>query len=377
MTMASKNSSGGILGELPMDRLMTEAMDLGKALTKHGMDRVGGGLDSVTSKLNDIGGAGVGDVAKGAAGVVKGDNPVKGGAQMVKGGTKSAAGKVKDSVGDAVDKITPGGGNSSKSDTKVTNILQTVDVPVPRQVAYEEWTQFEEFPSFMKKVENVNQDEDDVVTWKAQIFWSHRTWKATIIDQVPPERIVWKSEAEKGRVDGAVTFHELAPDLTRVMVSLEYHPQGLFEKTGNIWRAQGRRVRAELRHFRRHVSNHTLVNQDEVEGWTGEIHDGDVDQNPKKSSDQDSAAKKSTAKKSAPAKKSTAKKSAPAKKSTAKKSTAKKSAPAKKTAAKKSTAKKSTAKKSAPAKKTAAAKKSTAKKSTSSTRKKQSSRSGS
>jgi uncharacterized membrane protein len=375
--MASKKDAG-IVEQLPVDRLMSEAMDLGKALAKHGLDRVGGGLDNVTSRLNDIGGPGVGDVAKGAVGVVKGDSPAKGGAKMVKGGTKAAAGKVKDSVGDAVDKVTPGGGNGNKADVKVTNILETVDVPVPRQVAYEEWTQFEEFPSFMKKVENVNQEDDDVVTWKAQIFWSHRTWKAKIVDQVPPERIVWKSEAEKGRVDGAVTFHELAPDLTRVMVSLEYHPQGFFEKTGNIWRAQGRRVRAELRHFRRHVSNHTLVNQDEVDGWTGEIHDGDVDQNPKKSTD-----KKSTAKKSAPAKKTAAKKSAPAKKSTAKKSTTKKSAPAKKTAAKKSapakksTAKKSTAKKSAPAKKTAAAKKSTAKKSTASTRKKQSSRSGS
>jgi uncharacterized membrane protein len=361
--MASK-SNAGVVEQLPVDRLMSEAMDLGKALAKHGLDRFGGGLDNITSKLNDVGGAGVGDVAKGAVGVVKGDSPAKGGAQMVKGGTKAAAGKVKDSVEDAVDKITPGGGNSSKSDVKVTNILQTVDVPVPRQVAYEEWTQFEEFPSFMKKVENVNQEEDDVVTWKAQIFWSHRTWKATIIDQVPPERIVWKSEAEKGRVDGAVTFHELAPDLTRVMVSLEYHPQGFFEKTGNLWRAQGRRVRAELRHFRRHVSNHTLVNQDEVEGWTGEIHDGDIDQNPKKST-----AKKSSAKESTPAKKSTAKKST-AKKSTAKKSTTKKSTPAKKTAAKKSTpakksaaARKSSATKSAPAKKSAA-KKSTAKKST-------------
>jgi uncharacterized membrane protein len=374
--MASK-SKGGVVEQLPVDRLMSEAMDLGKALAKHGLDRVGGGLDNVTSKLNDVAGAGVGDVAKGAVGVVKGDSPVKGGAQMVKGGTKAAAGKVKDSVGDAVDKLTPGGGNDDEPDLKVTNIVESVDVPVPRQVAYEEWTRFEEFPSWMKKVENVNQEEDDVVTWKAQIFLSHRTWKATIIDQVPPERIVWKSEADKGRVDGAVTFHELAPDLTRIMMSLEYHPQGLFERTGNLWHAVGRRARLELKHFRRHVANHTLVKQDEVEGWTGEIHDGDIDQNPKKSTD-----KKSTAKKSTPAKKSTAKKST-AKKSTAKKSTPAKKSPAKKTAAKKSTpakaaaARKSTPTKSSPAKKTAAkktaAKKSSAKKSTA----KKSSRSGS
>jgi uncharacterized membrane protein len=384
--MAGKDTNRGIVDELPLDRLMEEALGLGKAFAKHGLDRFGGGLDSVTSKLNEVGGPGVSDMAKGAGRMVTDKNPIKGGAEMVKGGTKAAAGKVKDSVGDAVDAVTPGG-KSDEPDLKVTNIVESIDVPVPRQVAYEEWTQFEEFPSFMKKVENVSQEDDDVVTWKAQVFWSHRTWKAKIIEQVPPERIVWKSEAEKGRVDGAVTFHELAPDLTRVLVSLEYHPQGLFERTGNLWRAQGRRVRLELKHFRRHIANHTLLHQGEVDGWTGEIHDGDVDKNPQKSAPKKSSssggstATKSTAKKST-ANKSTANRST-AKKSTAKKSssggrsTAQKSAPAKKTAA----ARKSTPKKSAPAKKTTAkkapAKKSTAKKSTSSPRKRQTARSGS
>jgi len=382
--MASKSQGGGLADELPLDRLASEAMGLGKALVQHGI-----------GKLN--GGPGVSDVVKGAGNLVA-DNPVKGGAEMLKGGGKAAgkaaAGKVKDSVGGALDAVTPNGSKDSEPDLKVTNIVESVDVPVPRQVAYEEWTRFEEFPTFMKKVENVKQEDDDVVTWKAQIFWSHRTWKATIVDQVPPERIVWNSEADKGRVDGAVTFHELAPDLTRVLVSLEYHPQGLFEKTGNIWRAQGRRVRAELKHFRRHVANHTLIHQDDVDGWTGEIHDGDVDENPngskqsssgspaKKSPAKKSTAKKSTAKKSA-TKKSTAKTSSPAKKSssarsssTAKKAPAKKTpakkTPAKKTAAAKAPAKKSSARK-APAKKSPAkkapakstARRSTAKKSTS------------
>jgi uncharacterized membrane protein len=303
-------------------------MGLGRALAKHGIERLNGG-------------PGVSDAVKGAGHLVADKNPVKGGAEMLKGGGKAAAGKVKDSVGSAVDAVTPNGGKDGEPDLKVTNIVESVDVPVPRQVAYEEWTRFEEFPTFMKKVENVSQEEDDVLTWKAQIFWSHRTWKAKIVEQVPPERIVWKSEAEKGKVDGAVTFHELAPDLTRVLVTLEYHPQGLFERTGNLWRAQGRRVRLELKHFRRHVANHTLINQDDVDGWTGEIHDGQVQEQPRKrSAAKKSTAKKSTAKKSSPAKRSTAKKS------TAKKSTAKKSSPAKRSTAKKSTAKKSTAKKS-------------------------------
>jgi hypothetical protein len=64
--------------------------------------------------------------------------------------------------------------------------------------------------------------------------------------------------------------------LTRVLVVLEYHPQGLFERTGNMWRAQGRRVRLELKHFRRHVMTEALLHPDEVEGWRGEIHDSEV-----------------------------------------------------------------------------------------------------
>jgi uncharacterized membrane protein len=373
--MASKKQSSGVLDQLPVDRLMAEVFDFGRAFAKHGMGRVTGGLESITEKFGDVADApGVSDVAKGASSIVKDGNPVKGGAEMVKGGGKAAASKVKDSVGGAVDAVTPGGSKSKQNgtDLKVTNIVESVDVPVPREIAYEQWTQFEEFPSFMKKVENVSQEEDDVLTWKAQIFWSHRTWKAKIVEQVPPERIVWKSEAEKGKVDGAVTFHELAPDLTRVLVSLEYHPQGLFEKTGNIWRAQGRRVRAELKHYRRHIANHTILKQDEIDGWTGEIHDGEVEQNPDRSSDSGTA-KKSAAKKSAAKKSGSARKSSSAKKSS---SAAKKSSPAKKSsspakksgsAKKSSPAKKSAAKKSSPAKKSAA-KKSASKRSTGSRR---------
>jgi hypothetical protein len=128
----------------------------------------------------------------------------------------------------------------------------------------------------MKKVENVEAEEETKLEWKAQIFWSHRTWEATILEQIPNERIVWRSKGEKGHVDGAVTFHEIGPNLTRIMVVLEYYPQGLFEKTGNIWRAQGRRARAELRHFKRHVMTRSILEPDEIEGWRGVIEDGEV-----------------------------------------------------------------------------------------------------
>jgi hypothetical protein len=128
----------------------------------------------------------------------------------------------------------------------------------------------------MKKVESVEQASDEKLNWKAKIVWSHRTWEATIVDQIPDQQIVWRSKGAKGHVDGSVTFHELAPNLTRILLVMEYYPQGLFERTGNIWRAQGRRSRLELKHYRRHVMNNVILQPDEVEGWRGEIHDSQV-----------------------------------------------------------------------------------------------------
>ena len=164
-------------------------------------------------------------------------------------------------------------GNKSGMDS---SILETIEVNVPVRTAYNQWTQFKDFPSFMKKVESVEQEADEKLTWKAQIFLSHRSWESTIIEQVPEERIVWKSKGSKGSVDGAVSFHELAPDLTRVMLVLQYHPQGFVEMTANLWRAQGRRVRLELKHFVRHVMTETVLHPDEVPGWRGEIRDCQV-----------------------------------------------------------------------------------------------------
>jgi uncharacterized membrane protein len=169
-----------------------------------------------------------------------------------------------------------GGGSSQNKGLKVTTIVESIDVGVPVKLAYDQWTRFTDFPSFMKKVEDVEQVEDDQLEWKAQILWSHRNWKSTIVEQVPDRRIVWTSEGQKGSVDGAVSFHELGPELTRIMLVLQYHPQGFFERTANLWRAQGRRVRLELKHFVRHVMNEAILHPDEVEGWRGEIHDGDI-----------------------------------------------------------------------------------------------------
>jgi hypothetical protein len=251
-----------------LDQLKDSGRELMGNLGHKALGTVNDKLSGVTDKLTDIGGGGPIGKAVGKAGEAKakGDSPVA-------GGLKGAVSGIKDKVTGGG---SGGGGGGGGKATKSTNIIESIDVGVPLSVAYNQWTEFGEFPSFMKKVENVEAQEDTKLTFKAQIFLSHRTWEATILEQVPDERIVWRSKGEKGHVDGSVTFHELAPNLTRILVVLEYYPQGLFEKTGNLWRAQGRRARAELRHFRRHVMTRTILEPDEVEGWRGVIEDGEV-----------------------------------------------------------------------------------------------------
>src|SRR3954471_20269202 len=251
----------------PIDRLKDVSQDALKALGDKVMSSVGDRLTGVTDKLEGVAeGNPLGKAAvKGAKAKAEGDNPLL-------AGVKGAASGLKD-------KVTGGGGGGSKGGgdaTKSTNIIESIDVGVPLTVAYNQWTEFGGFPTFMKKVENVEAEEDNKLTFKAQIFLSHRQWEATITEQIPDERIVWRSKGDKGHVDGSVTFHELGPNLTRILVVLEYYPQGLFEKTGNLWRAQGRRARAELRHFRRHVMTRTILDAEEVEGWRGRIEDGEV-----------------------------------------------------------------------------------------------------
>jgi uncharacterized membrane protein len=249
-----------------MDKLKAAGSGLLKAAGQKALDSAGEHVGGLTDRLEDIAGGGPikQAVVKGAEAKMSGESPLKGALKGIGSGVKDAVTGGK------------GGGKKGGGATKSTNILQTIDVGVPIDVAYNTWTEFGAFPSFMKKVENVEAQDETKINWKAQIFWSHRTWEATILDQIPNERIIWRSKGQKGHVDGAVTFHEITPTLTRIMVVLEYYPQGLFEKTGNIWRAQGRRARADLRHFKRHVMTRSILEADEIEGWRGVIEDGEV-----------------------------------------------------------------------------------------------------
>jgi uncharacterized membrane protein len=262
--MAEDNGNG------PTSRLKAEARGLAGAVTERAVTSVRNRVESAVGDLAEYasgqGNPGLKAAASGVKGLAEGKSPAR---SMLGAGMAFAKEKVSGLLGGG-----KGGGGGKK--LKVTNIVESIEVGVPVRIAYNQWTQFADFPSFMKKVENVDQSDETTANWKAQVFWSHRSWESTITDQRPDERIIWRSKGAKGHVDGAITFHELAPRLTKVVVVLEYHPQGLFEHTGNMWRAQGRRVRLELKHFQRHVMSTTLLNADEVEGWRGVIEDGEV-----------------------------------------------------------------------------------------------------
>ncbi|MEV0774125.1 SRPBCC family protein [Streptomyces sp. NPDC050428] len=229
-------------------------------------------LDSAGGKLTDLA-QGLGDSADGGgAGLLDVGKRVLGGENPVKALVGEKAGSMKDKAVDSV-KSAFGGGDQKSGSPKVTNIVEVIDVGKPLRSVYDRWTEIEEFNSFTKGVTDVSQSDEIESDWKLKVAFSNRSWKATVQEQVPDDRIVWTSEGAQGTTHGAITFHELAPTLTRIVAVVEYTPSGFFEKTGNIWRAQGRRLRLDLKHFQRYA---TLTDDEEVEGWRGEIRDGEV-----------------------------------------------------------------------------------------------------
>ncbi|MFF2376701.1 SRPBCC family protein [Streptomyces xiamenensis] len=180
--------------------------------------------------------------------------------------------------GDDEEKGEGGDGKGGADGMKSTFIIETIDVGVPLRTCYNHWTDFEGFGEFMKGVQHVQRQDDTETDWRAKIGPSTRSWKATVQEQVADERVDWTTEGSKGTHRGVVSFHELTPRLTRIVVVVEYSPAGFFEKTANLWRAQGRRLRLDLKRFQSHVT--LAAEEDEPEGWRGEIREGEVVRGP-------------------------------------------------------------------------------------------------
>lgn len=253
-------------GPKPLEQLRDQLREYLGAAGKHA---VGKATDKL-SELADPGRLARGDggaLAETAARAAKGENPVKVLAtEKAKEAQEKVTGKAKEALG--------AGGGSKPGDLKAINIIEHVDIGRPLRVVYDHFTRFEDFGGFMNGVSNVTRDEEDETksTWKVRVWPSSRSYEATVSEQVPDQRIVWSSEGSKGTTSGAVSFHRLDDELTRVAVVVEYYPSGFFEKTGSIWRAQGRRLRLDLKHFQRYVT----LQSEEADGWRGQIRDGEV-----------------------------------------------------------------------------------------------------
>lgn len=206
------------------------------------------------------------DKAKDVAGEVA-DEKLKPSMPKGLGGVLSAFG----SSGDDDSSDEQDGGPAHGSGRRMP-IQQSVDVAVPVKVAYNLWTQFEEWPTFMHRVDSADQVDDATVELSTKVWGITKRFKAEIVEQRPDERIEWN--VEEGLLHrGVVTFHELAPRLTRIEVSLDVEPESLLEKAGRGMRFAKRAVRGDLHRFKAYAE---VAEEAEEGGWRGTIEDGDV-----------------------------------------------------------------------------------------------------
>ncbi|MET9254676.1 SRPBCC family protein [Streptomyces sp. NPDC003717] len=264
-----KNPLSDVAKSEAADRLKSELQEYVAAQATRMLTGVGRKLGETTGKLNDIAEGNSPGFAKLA---LDGGRKLAEGKSPMRAAFEVGAGKVKDSVTGAFKNLTGRGRKKGGGGQKPTVIIEYVDVGVPVRTAYDQWTQYQDFSTFAKGVKSASRGDDTSSDWQMKVFWSNRSWKAKTTEQVPDDRISWSSEGAKGTTKGVVSFHELADNLTRVILVIEYYPKGLFEKTGNIWRAQGRRARLDLKNYVRHI---TLKGEAD-DGWRGEIRDGEV-----------------------------------------------------------------------------------------------------
>ena len=148
-------------------------------------------------------------------------------------------------------------------------IEKSIEVDVPVRVAYDQWTQFEEFPRFMEGVESVTQLGDEQVHWVAEVGGKRKEWDAHITEQQPDRVIAWMGFGDADNM-GRVFFEPLDGDRTRVSVAIDYEPEGAVEHVGDALGVPDRRVEGDLRRFKEFIESRGS----ETGAWRGEIHDG-------------------------------------------------------------------------------------------------------
>ena len=153
----------------------------------------------------------------------------------------------------------------------MAKIEQSIDVNVPVRTAYNQWTQFEEFPQFMEGVERVKQIDDTRLHWTAEIAGKTKEWDAEVTEQEPDQRIAWTSTTG-ARNAGSVDFHRISDNETRVTLTMDVEPEGIVESVGTAVGIPDGQVKGDLERFKKFIESRGQ----ETGAWRGEVEQANV-----------------------------------------------------------------------------------------------------
>jgi uncharacterized membrane protein len=148
----------------------------------------------------------------------------------------------------------------------MATVQESIEVDVPVRSAYNQWTQFEEFPNFMEGVEEVRQIDDTHLRWRAKVAGKEKEWTAEITEQRPDERVAWKN-VDGAENAGVVTFHRIGDGSSRVTAQIDAEPEGVVESAGEAVGLLDRRVRGDLERFKQFIESRGA----ESGAWRGEV----------------------------------------------------------------------------------------------------------
>lgn len=151
----------------------------------------------------------------------------------------------------------------------MAKIEKNIEVKAPLSAVYNQWTQFEEFPHFMEGVKEVRQLDDTHLHWCAKVGGKELEWDAEIIEQVPDQRISWRSTSGK-ETAGTVSFQPAEDNCTKVSLTMTYDPEGFVENVGDAVGATSLRVQGDLKRFKKFIEERGA----ETGAWRGEVHGG-------------------------------------------------------------------------------------------------------
>ena len=151
----------------------------------------------------------------------------------------------------------------------MASVVESIDVKVPGSTAYNQWTQFEEFPRFMEGVKSVTQTDDTHLHWVAEIAGNEEEWDAEVTEQHPDERVAWRATSGAENA-GVVTFHRIDNETTRVTLQMDVEPEGVVENVGTALGFLDRRVKGDLERFKEFIESRGS----ETGAWRGEVEAG-------------------------------------------------------------------------------------------------------